>query len=181
MTGYERAGLRAVAAYETPAQRGDSDRVGRLSGGVLLRRRCRASRMTPAFRCVGSKWLACLLFRPDDWLFSHWFGAPPQFALADRLPVLLAGRGDPGVGRRLGLDGLLTACRARRRLTRLETFVFATGVGLNAPEHLDAGCGLVWTTRPNAARRRPGASDLRSRGRPLVLAANARAAIAGRP
>ncbi|MCD4727583.1 MAG: glycosyltransferase family 39 protein, partial [Pirellulales bacterium] len=30
-----------------------------------------------------------MLLLPDKWLFAAWFGSPPQFALADRLPVLL--------------------------------------------------------------------------------------------
>ena len=33
--------------------------------------------------------LGQLLLRPDDLLFSNWFGTPPQLALADRLSVLL--------------------------------------------------------------------------------------------
>lgn len=33
--------------------------------------------------------LAQLLLLPDKWLLPNWFGAPPQFSILDRLPVLL--------------------------------------------------------------------------------------------
>ena len=102
-----------------------------------------------------------ILLLPDDWLFAAWFGSPPQFALADRLPVLLVagtvlvwaavlGRlmmflfGVGGVRelRTVGGDSSRRLAPGRYRrletpptirdLTRLETFVFSLGMGLAA-------------------------------------------------
>ncbi|MBU4271927.1 MAG: hypothetical protein KKA28_08710 [Planctomycetes bacterium] len=95
-----------------------------------------------------------ILLLPDDWLFFAWFGSPPQFALADRLPVLLAagtvlawaavlGRLMMRLCRVGGKRGTGPVCRAAAlRVLRtnrtcppfstLETFVFSLGVGLAA-------------------------------------------------
>jgi hypothetical protein len=72
-----------------------------------------------------------VLFEPYRWLFSSWFGAPPQFSFSDRLPILLAAGLILAWAAALGWL-LLAALRADRRLTRLETAVFSTVVGLNA-------------------------------------------------
>ncbi len=90
---------------------------------------------------------------PDDYLLSNWFGSPPQFALADRLPVLLVAGAILAWAAALGWL-LLAVCRAGilpapnsaaggrpapqgagkmpalQQLTRLETLVFATAAGL---------------------------------------------------
>ncbi len=69
-----------------------------------------------------------ILLLPDDWLFAAWFGSPPQFALADRLPVLLV------AGTVLAWAAVLG--RLMMRLFRvgsssaLETVVFSLGAGL---------------------------------------------------
>ncbi|MEN6497429.1 MAG: glycosyltransferase family 39 protein [Thermoguttaceae bacterium] len=65
-----------------------------------------------------------------DILVEGWFGSPPEFALADRLPVLALAGAMLAVGASAGWL-LLRACRAQEGLTRLETFVFSTAVGLN--------------------------------------------------
>jgi len=70
------------------------------------------------------------LFRPEEWLFSNWFGTPPQFALGDRVLVLLAAGFILAWAAVLGWLPL-AVCRATRGLTRLETAVFSTAVGLN--------------------------------------------------
>ena len=100
--------------------------------------------------------LGQLLLRPDDLLFSNWFGTPPQFSLADRLPVLLVAGAIllwAWAAGRLALRGLFAFGRRRTDilicqlsaadlsplpsplspllLTRLETFVFSVGVGLS--------------------------------------------------
>ena len=75
--------------------------------------------------------LGQLFLLPEQWLLPNWFGTPPGFSLLDRLPVLLA------AGAVLVWATLLgwLLCRAFKipaRLTRLETFVFSTAVGLGA-------------------------------------------------
>ncbi len=94
-----------------------------------------------------------ILLLPDDWLFAAWFGSPPQFALADRLPVLLVagtvlawaavlGRliirlcrgGKRGTGPVCAEHpkGRCTANRTCPPFSALETVVFSLGVGLAA-------------------------------------------------
>ncbi len=70
------------------------------------------------------------LLRPED-LVGQWLGTPAQFSIADRLPVLAFAAVILAVAFGLGWL-LMTAFRADRGLTRLETFVFAAAVGLNA-------------------------------------------------
>lgn len=73
-----------------------------------------------------------LLFglHPCQWMLSSWFGSPPQFTFADRLPILATA----GVILAWAFAAgrlALTLIRVDRELTRLETFVFAVVVGLN--------------------------------------------------
>ncbi len=82
---------------------------------------------------TGTPWHRFQLFLfalQPELLFEAWFGQPPQFSLADRLPVLaVAGfvLGWAGLAGRL----LLAALRADRSLRRLERIVFSTAIGLN--------------------------------------------------
>jgi hypothetical protein len=112
------------------------------------------------------KLLMLLFLRPDDWLFSHWFGSPPQFSLVDRLPVLfvaglilswaatlgwllmvlcrLCGPGvSPGPTRAGGTPALQLGGTPAPHLTRLETFVFALAVGLGAVSTWVLAMGLL--------------------------------------
>jgi hypothetical protein len=86
-----------------------------------------------------------LVLLPDKLLFSNWFGVPPQFALADRLPVLfisgLVLAWAVALGwllitllRRLCGAGVPApqAAWTPAQLTRLETFIFSMAVGLSA-------------------------------------------------
>jgi hypothetical protein len=75
--------------------------------------------------------LVQLLLWPKEWLFSNWFGTPPQCALLDRLPVLLIAGVIVAWATVVGWL-LMVLCRADRGLGRLELAVFATAVGLNA-------------------------------------------------
>jgi hypothetical protein len=74
--------------------------------------------------------LGVLLVRSPEALFSHWFGVPPQFTLSDRLPIVLAAGAILAWAALVGWIAI-TACRASRGLTRLETAIFSTVVGLN--------------------------------------------------
>lgn len=74
--------------------------------------------------------LVQLLLRPDDWLWPNWFGDPPGFTILDRLPVALTATAILAWAALLGwLANVLV--RAGRQLSRLETFVFSTAVGLS--------------------------------------------------
>ena len=80
-------------------------------------------------------------FRPDEWLWPNWFGSPPQFSLDDRAIVLL------GAGFILAWAAvlgwlLLSIGRVTRGLTRLETTVFSTAVGLNLLSTWTLAAGL---------------------------------------
>jgi hypothetical protein len=80
-------------------------------------------------------------------LFECWFGAPAEFSLADRLPVLGIAAGILGWAVALGWL-LLKACRLNGKLTGLETFVFSTAVGLNALSTYVLAVGLLgWLNR----------------------------------
>jgi 4-amino-4-deoxy-L-arabinose transferase-like glycosyltransferase len=70
-----------------------------------------------------------LLVLPDL-LAEVWFGKPPEFSVADRIPVLAIAGGVLAAGWALGYL-VLTALGAQRRLDRLETAVFSTLLGLN--------------------------------------------------
>ena len=76
------------------------------------------------------KLLRKVLFQFDE-VVATWLGAPGEASVLDRVPVLVI------AGAILAwavLAGwlLMWLCRADRGLTRLETFVFSTAVGLNA-------------------------------------------------
>ena len=75
--------------------------------------------------------LAQLLLWPNECLLPNWFGMPAEFSLIDRLPVLLVAGAILAWAFVLGWL-LMLLCRANRGLSRLELFVFATAVGLNA-------------------------------------------------
>ena len=73
-----------------------------------------------------------VILLPDVLLTPNWFGMPPEFALADRGPVLLVA----GVilAWAAALGWLVVGGRGRiadAGLTRLETLVFAVAIGLN--------------------------------------------------
>ncbi len=137
---------------------------------------------------------------PDDFLLSNWFGSPPQFAWADRLPVLLVAGAILAWAAALGWLLLrivggdsrrrLTAERNRRQesppttldLTRLETFVFATAVGLATLSAWVLLMGLLgllsrtWTFAVPAALTLLAAGWLRYiKPRPVVAPRNATA------
>jgi hypothetical protein len=75
--------------------------------------------------------LVQLLVRPDEWLLANWFGMPPGFSWADRLPILLTAAAIVAWATVLGWL-LLRLCRVDGALSRAEAAVFATAVGLNA-------------------------------------------------
>ena len=68
-----------------------------------------------------------ILLLPDDWLFSAWFGTPPQFSLFDRLPVLLAAG---AILLWAGVLGwlILRCCGANRLVRSREKKPFSPGV-----------------------------------------------------
>ena len=70
------------------------------------------------------------LLLPESFL-EAWFGKPPDASLSDRLPVLAIAAVILGCSAGVGWL-LMMLCRADRGLTRLETVVFSTAVGLNA-------------------------------------------------
>ncbi len=85
--------------------------------------------------------------RPGD-LLQDWFGAPGEFALFDRLPVLLIAGIILGCAAALGWL-LMALCRADRGLTRLESFVFSMAVGLNVVSTYVLAVGLLgWLGNP---------------------------------
>ncbi len=81
------------------------------------------------------------MFRPDEWLLANWFGSPPQFSLDDRVLVLLGAGFILAWAAALGWL-LLSICRVTRGLTRLETTVFSTAVGLNLLSTWTLAAGL---------------------------------------
>lgn len=81
------------------------------------------------------------LLLPDA-LASDWFGTPPEFSLADRLPVLLIAGAILAYAWSLGWL-LMALCGAGRRLGRLEGFVFSTAVGLNVVSTYVLAVGLL--------------------------------------
>jgi len=70
------------------------------------------------------------LLLPDE-LVAQWCGWPPDVGFVDRLPVLAIAVAILAWAVPAGWL-LMWLCRADRGLTRLETFVFSTAVGLNA-------------------------------------------------
>ena len=70
------------------------------------------------------------LLLPDE-LLAQWGGTPSEFAVLDRIPVLAIAGVIVAYAFILGWL-LMTLLRVDRGLARLETFVFATAVGLNA-------------------------------------------------
>ena len=88
-----------------------------------------------------------LLF-PDE-LWESWSGSPREFSLADRLPLLAVAGLIVAWAAALGWL-LLVAIRADRGLTRVETLVFSTAVGLNAVSTLVLAMGLCGWLHPRA-------------------------------
>lgn len=84
--------------------------------------------------------LAVLLLVPEA-LAEDWFGQPPEFALADRLPVL--GMAGFVFAWATVLGRLLLKCLKADRLSPAERFVFAAAVGLNALSTWTLLCGLA--------------------------------------
>ena len=70
------------------------------------------------------------LLLPDE-LVAQWCGSPPELAFVDRIPVLAIAGAILAWAVPAGWV-LMWLCRADRGLTRLETWVFSTAVGLNA-------------------------------------------------
>ncbi len=85
----------------------------------------RTARGTPWYR-VG---LLVYLLVPEL-LVERWFGWPPQFALLDRLPVLVPAAATLLAALAIGWL-VLTTAGIDRHLTRLETMLFAAGTGLS--------------------------------------------------
>ncbi len=86
------------------------------------------------------------LLLPEE-LAEFWFGTPAEFSLADRVPIVLLAAGILAWAIALGWL-LLMLCRLDRVLTRLETLVFATAVGLNAISTYVLAVGLLgWLGR----------------------------------
>jgi len=77
-----------------------------------------------------------------DYLLANWLGSPPEFALVDRLPVLLVAGAILGVAGCLGWL-LLKAMRLERSLNGLEVLVFAFAAGLNAISTYVLAVGLL--------------------------------------
>ena len=172
--------------------------LGRLSGGVLCHAAAgrAANATTPASRCGGSICSGRLLLLPDDWLLANWFGSPPQFALADRLPVLLVAGAILAWAAALGWlllavcgagiwPDCASECTARAslraslriglvmpamQLTRLETFVFATAVGLATLSTWVLLLGLFGLLEPHLDVRRAGGADAAGGGLGLASA-----------
>ncbi len=92
----------------------------------------------------------------------------------DRLPVLLAAGLHRCLGRGAGLAAAFTF-RVTRGLTRLETAVFSTAVGLNLLSTWTLALGLAGQLGRLRACRRPGAADLCGRRRSIGTGADASA------
>jgi 4-amino-4-deoxy-L-arabinose transferase-like glycosyltransferase len=89
--------------------------------------------------------LFVMLFRFDE-VVATWLGAPGEASLVDRVPVLAIGSLILACGAVVGWL-LMWLCRADRGLTRLETFVFSTAVGLNAVSTYVLVVGLMGLVR----------------------------------
>lgn len=88
-----------------------------------------------------------LLLYPDV-LLGAWFGSPPGFSLADRLPVLLVAVAIISCAACAGWL-VLRAFRVDGMLNRPETFVFSTAVGLNLASTYVLLVGLLgWLRNP---------------------------------
>lgn len=86
------------------------------------------------------------LLLPEE-LAATWLGVPAEFSLADRLPIMLLAAGILAWAVAVGWL-LLRLCRLDRVLTKLETFVFAAAVGLNAISTYVLALGLLgWLGR----------------------------------
>jgi 4-amino-4-deoxy-L-arabinose transferase-like glycosyltransferase len=100
--------------------------------------------------------------RPGD-LWESWFGVPGEFALRDRLPVLLIAGTILGCATALGWL-LMALCRADRDLSRLEVCVFSAAVGLSAVSTYVLAAGLLGWLRHPAAFAAPAALTLAAAG-----------------
>jgi hypothetical protein len=96
---------------------------------------------TPTKHCWRGELVFVTAFRPDEWLLDNWFGKPPQFSWDDRLLLLLAAGFVLAWAAVLGWL-LLSLFRVARGLTRLETGVFSTAVGLNLLSTWTLAAGL---------------------------------------
>jgi len=108
--------------------------------------------------------LVQLLLFPVKSLLGTWFGTPPQFSFADRLPVLLVATVILAFSAILGWL-LLALCRVDRGLTRLENLVFSTAVGLNAVSTYVLLVGLLGGARNPWIFAAPAALTLVAAGR----------------
>jgi hypothetical protein len=115
----------------------------------------------PAIRRI--QFLGLVLLLPDEWLLGAWFGSPPEFALWDRVPVLLLAGAILSVAAAIGWL-LMVAVRADRGLDRLETLVFSTAVGLNAVSTLVLAAGLAGMLRNRWVFVVPGVCALAAAG-----------------
>ncbi len=83
-------------------------------------------------------------------LFQTWFGEPPEFSLLDRLPVFALAFAITACSAAVGWL-LLAAAGADRLLTRLESLVFSTAVGLATVSTYTLAVGLLgWLRHPLA-------------------------------
>ncbi|MEN6405135.1 MAG: hypothetical protein ABFC77_01565 [Thermoguttaceae bacterium] len=83
-----------------------------------------------------------LIWLPDQWLTPNWFGAPAEFSLLDRLPVLAVACAVVVWAAVVGWL-LIGWIRADRGLDRLELWVFSTAVGLNVLSTWTLSLGLL--------------------------------------
>ena len=86
--------------------------------------------------------LAFLILTDFHQVMAGWFGDPGEAALLDRLPVVLIASAILAWAAGLGWL-MLVACGAQRGLSRLESFVFSTAVGLNAVSTYVLAVGLL--------------------------------------
>ncbi len=89
--------------------------------------------------------LFVVLFRFDDFA-AVWLGGPGESSLWDRVPVLAVAGAILGCATVVGWL-VMRLCRANRGLTRLETFLFSTAVGLNVVSTYVLLVGLVGLVR----------------------------------
>jgi hypothetical protein len=96
---------------------------------------------SPTEKWCRGKLVFATAVRPEEWLTGNWFGTPPQFSLGDRAVLLLAAGVILAWAAALGWL-LLSLFRVTRGLTRLETAVFSTAVGLNLLSTWTLAAGL---------------------------------------
>ncbi len=112
--------------------------------------------------------LLTYLLLPDE-LAAGWFGSPPELAIADRLRVLAIAGTILAWAAAAGWL-LMRLARADRGLSRLETFVFSTAVGLSAVSTYALLVGLCGLIRNRLVFAVPGVLTVAGAGAVYVLA-----------